>query len=1045
MLRLSALAGLVLGLVFGGIGFVGAEEPASGLPEPVKRKVDFVKDIRPIFVRSCYSCHGPEEQEGGLRLDRRKDALAGGDSGPAILPHKSAQSRLILVVAGLDEELGQMPPEGEGTPLAKEEIALLRAWIDQGAPQPQEADQKRRESKHWAFRPIVRPEVPQVKNSAWVRNPIDAFILARLEKEGIAPSPEADRYTLIRRVYLDLLGLPPSPEQIEQFVNDPRPDAYERMVDQALASPHYGERWGRHWLDLARYADSDGYEKDRPRPWAWRYREWVIRALNADMPFDQFTIEQLAGDLLPNPTIEQLVATGFHRNTLTNREGGVDREEDRVKQTVDRTNTTGTVWLGLTIECGQCHSHKYDPITQREYYQLYAFFNNLEERDIPAPLDPKVEEEYQRKYKAYQQQLARLKARIEKYKKEQLPQRLAQWLQKPHRAKIAWQVIPPAQVRSQNGATLTTGEDAAVLATGKNPERDVYHVQFDLPLGRLTGLRLEVLPDKRLPAKGPGRVGHGNFVLSELEVYLVTEQGKRKRLKLAGAQADFSQSRKSPAKSWPVAAAIDGKPDTGWAIAPQFGRRHVAVFTLAEPAVLAPGQKLLVVMKQLYGSQHTIGKFRFSFTDQDGPLPLEGLPNDVAALLGRPLEKLSPKEKQKLLDYYARTDSGMKKLQQELQRLEKNPPKRSDPTMAQTLAERSPRRKTHLLIRGDFLRPGPEVQPGVPEVLPPLRVSEGHTPNRLDLARWLVSPENPLTARVTVNRVWQRYFGRGIVETSHDFGTMGSPPSHPELLDWLAHYFMHDARWSLKQLHRLIVTSATYRQSSKTRPELKQRDPYNKLLAYQNRLRVEAEIIRDLALTASGLLERRVGGPSIRPPQPKDIAMLGYANQVKWKESQGADRYRRGIYIFFQRTVPFPMLMDFDAPDSVQCCTRRERSNTPIGALALQNDPTFVECALALGRRLMKEVPQGASQDETIGQRVHRAFLLTLGRPPEADERQAIEQLYREAYQEFLRNPQDAAAYAQCDAKDKQHAARLAAWVLVARTMMNLDEFITRN
>ncbi len=1045
MLRLSALAGLALAVWFFPAGIARAEEPAGKLPPPLKRKVDFEKDVRPIFVRSCYSCHGPEEQEGGLRLDRRQDALAGGDSGPVIVPHKSAQSRLIRVVAGLDDELGPMPPEGEGTPLKKEEIALLRAWIDQGAPWPQQADQSRRQSKHWAFQPIVRPKPPRVKNTAWVRNPIDAFILARLEKEGIAPSPEADRYTLIRRVYLDVLGLPPSPEEIEAFVNDPRPDAYERMVDRALASPHYGERWGRHWLDLARYADSDGYEKDRPRPWAWRYREWVIRALNADMPFDQFTIEQLAGDLLPNPTIEQRVATGFHRNTLTNREGGVDREEDRVKQTVDRTNTTGTVWLGLTIECGQCHSHKYDPITQREYYQLYAFFNSLEERDIPAPLDPKVEEEYQRKLKSYQQQLAQLKARVEKYKKEQLPARLAQWLKKPHQSKIAWQVVPPAQVRSENGATLTTGEDAAVLATGKNPERDIYHVEFELPLGRLTGVRLEVLPDKRLPSKGPGRVAHGNFVLSELELYRLDAQGKRHRLKLAKAQADFSQTHKPPRRSWPVAAAIDGKPGTGWAIAPRFGQRHVAVFTLAEPVVISPGEKLLVVMKQLYGSQHTIGKFRFSFTDQDGPLPLEGLPSDVAALLGKPLDKLSPAEKQKLLDYYAKVDPGLQRLQRELQRLEKNPPKRSDPTMAQTLVERTPRRKTHLLIRGDFLRPGPEVQPDVPEVLPPLKVPPGRVPNRLDLARWLVSPENPLTARVTVNRVWQRYFGRGIVETSHDFGTMGSPPSHPMLLDWLAHYFMHDARWSMKRLHRLILTSATYRQSSKTRPELKQRDPYNKLLAYQNRLRVEAEIIRDLALTASGLLERRIGGPSIRPPQPKDIAMLGYANQVKWKESQGADRYRRGVYIFFQRTVPFPMLMDFDAPDSVKCCTRRERSNTPIGALALQNDPTFVECARVLGRRLMREVPQGASEEETVRQRIVRAFLLTLGRPPAEDELQTIRQLYREAYQEFRHTPQDAAAYAGVDPKDKDHAARVAAWVLVARTMMNLDGFITRD
>jgi cytochrome c553 len=746
-----------------------AEEAAAKPPgKSAAKKVDFARDIQPIFATRCYTCHGADMAEGGLRLHQKKTALAGGDSGKVIIPGKSADSLLIKYVTGQNKSGLRMPPETQGSPLSDEQIALLKAWIDQGAIWPDDSKPKT-ENKHWSFQPIRRPRPPQVKNGAFVRNAIDRFVLAELERRGVAPAAEADRSTLLRRVHLDLLGLPPSPQEVASFLADERPDAYERLVERLLASPHYGERWGRHWLDLARYADSDGYEKDLPRPHAWRFRQWVIEALNRDLPFDQFTIEQLAGDLLPGGVAEQKIATGFHRNTLTNREGGIDPEEDRVKQTIDRTNTTGTVWLGLTIECAQCHSHKYDPISQREYFGLYAFFNSLHEEDIPLE------------------------------------------------------------------SSLRAGTQSA---------------------------------------------------------------------------AKHKQDKKD-----------------------------------------------------------------------------------------RPL--------------------------------------------AQALVELNNPRPTHILIRGDFLQPGDTVEPGTPAILPPL-AANGRRPTRLDLACWLVDGKNPLTARVTVNRIWQRYFGRGLVETSHDFGTQGEKPAHAELLDWLASEFMAQG-WSLKSLHRWIVTSATYRQSSKLRPELAERDPYNKLLARQNRLRVEAEVVRDLALAVSGSLVPQVGGPSVRPPQPAGIDALGYAGSVKWATSTGGDRYRRGVYTFFQRTVPYPMFKDFDAPDGNLVCTRRERSNTPIAALTLQNDPVFVECAQAFARRIIGEEPGDGDSNCTIAGRLHYACHAALGRRLPREEWAPLWKLYEDAVAIYSKDAKAAAAMAgKLPKPEGASDAELAAWTVIARTLMNLDEFISR-
>ncbi len=740
-----------------GLAVFTAVPGAAEVPAP--RPVDFTREIQPILTRSCLSCHGSRKQRGGLRLDQARAARRGGDSGPVLKPGDAGHSRLMSLVSGLDPEL-KMPPAGK-PPLTAAEMGLLRAWIDQGAKwsSTETALAEPEKSSHWAFQPIQRPPLPPVKDRAWPRNDLDVFVLARLEKEHLTPAPEADRPTLLRRLSLDLLGLPPSPQEIDAFERDPSPDAYEKVVERLLASPHYGERWGRHWLDLARYADSDGYEKDTGRPWAWRYRQWVLDALNRDLPYDRFVIEQLAGDLLPGATIEQKVATGFHRNTLTNKEGGVDREQFRVEQVVDRVNTTSRAFLGLTLGCAQCHDHKYDPLSQREYYRFFAFFNSDVESDISAPL----------------------------------------------------------------------------------PREEV--------------------------------------------------------------------------------AAGDGKAKTK--------------------------------------------------------------------------------------------------------------------TMAQTLALGSLRR-THVLIRGDFLRPGVEVRPGTPAVLPPLRPDDGRTPapNRLDLAHWIVHPDNPLTARVLVNWVWHKYFGRGIVPTLEDFGTQGERPSHPELLDHLAGEFLRRG-WSLKALHRSIVRSATYRQSSRVTADLLRRDPLNVLLARQVRLRLEAETVRDVTLAASGLLTRRLGGPSVRPPQPPGISELTYAGSARWVESKGSDRYRRGLYVWFQRTSPYPMLMTFDAPDSNVCCVRRERSNTPLQALTLLNDTVFVECARALGRRI-------AAQPGDTAKRIRQAFRLCLTREPTASEQARLVRLFEELRTLCRDNPKEAARLLGGEGTALLDASETAAWVALARTLLNLDEFVTR-
>ncbi len=1039
----SLLPGLVFaGLVIAGVAAVRADEPAK-LPPPAERKVDYLADIQPLFKKNCCSCHGSEHQEGGLRLDQKQRALDGGDSGREIIPGKSADSRLVKLIAGIDEDFGVMPPDGKGKPLTAGEIGLIRAWIDQGAAWPDDAALADAAKRHWSLQPIARTAPPAVNDSSWTRSPIDAFILDRLARERLTPSPPAERTTLLRRLYLNLTGLPPSPEAIEEFTSDSRPDAVERLVDRLLASPHFGERWGRHWLDLARYADSDGYEKDRPRPFAWRYRDWVIGAVNADMPYDQFTLEQLAGDLLPGATLAQRTASGLHRNTLHNTEGGIDPEEDRVKKTVDRTNTLGTIWLGLTVGCAQCHTHIYDPLTQREYYSLYAFFNSLDESDIEAPT-PEQAAKLAADRLVHANELAGLRDSLTAYERDELPAAQAQWEATAAASPVVWQTLELTSLTSKHGATFAKQPDGSTLVSGANKVSDVYTLEATAPQGKLTAIRLEVLPEKSLPKSGPGRSANGNFVLATLKVTAapVAPSGTEVdplAIVFTAARADHSQDKFAPE------LAINDDPADGWAISPQFGKRHVAVFETKEPLGFEGGTKLTITLDQAYGkaAPHNIGCFRLSVATAPPPVPLEGIPADVAQALAVSKADRGP-EQSKAIDTFFRTmDAEYVRLAKAVTDHQAKAPKLPEDQKAQAVSQRSEPRVTNVLLRGDFLSPGDAVEPGTFAVLPPL-TSRGTTLDRIDLARWLVDPAHPLSSRVAVNRVWQQMFGRGLVPTSDDFGKQGELPSHPELLDWLASEYMADG-WSLKELLRTIACSRVYQQSSAPRHELTKADPENVLLARQSRRRVESEIIRDLSLAASGMLTERIGGASVRPPQPAEYAGLTYAGSAKWVESQGVDRYRRGLYTFFQRTSPYPMLMTFDSPDSNECTARRQTSNTPLQALTIWNDPAFFEASQSLARRIVREVPSAGEPREVVRRRAAHAFILCLARRPSEAELTDLVVLFDDQVRLTL---QDEAAAKQIAGPEPlpegTSAAELAAWIGVSRTVLNLDEFITR-
>jgi hypothetical protein len=959
---------------------------------------DFARDIQPILKTSCGACHSGEKAMGALRLDSRTAALR------VITPGDSAGSRLMHRVLGLNSE-PRMPMGGK---LADGDIAKLRAWIDAGASWPDELSAKDTTiSKHWAYRKPVRPAVPEVKDSAWARNAIDRFVLARLEKEGLKPSPEAAPETLLRRVYLDLIGLPPSPEEVDAFLADKRPDAYQRVVERLLDMPQYGERWARPWLDLARYADTNGFEKDNRRS-IWKYRDWVIGALNHDLPFDQFTIEQIAGDLLPKPSTEQLIATGFHRNTMWNEEGGVDKEETHWVNLVDRVNTTATVWLGSTIGCAQCHNHKYDPFTQKEYYRLLAFFNNSDMDVAPHGTTTKYVEAVLDLPTPQQAKLrANLKSEIsglEKLLKTQTPEldtEQARWERDVLAAEDDWMVLEPKRLISSGGATLREQAGGAVLASGKNPSSDIYAIESRLPAGDITGIRIEALPHPSLPRGGPGRDPYGNFFLSEFQAEI---DGEPVALEEDPVVDDGRIKEKKFMQLWTVDASRE---DT------RLPRQMI--FATEEPSG-KKGARIRIHITQTseFGGQG-VGHFRLSVTTSDKPETVAKIPAKLRHLLRIEASSRTPEQSKDLASYYRGIAPRLEDARERLEALEDE---LDELGIVTTLVMKDRKGVEHptavIRERGQFMSPGEPVKAGVPAALHPLQ--EGEKPNRLGLARWLVSPDNPLTARVTVNRIWEVYFGQGIVETSGDFGTQGSPPSHPGLLDWLATEFVEQG-WSMKAMHRLIVMSATYRQASAITPELQERDPYNKLLARGPRFRVEAETIRDITLAASGLLSKKIGGPSVFPYQPEGIWDIPYSDD-EWELSEGEDRYRRGIYTFLRRTAPYPSMLTFDATSREFCTERRIRTNTPLQALTTLNDPAFFEGAQAMAKRVLAE---GGTDTRS---RIQYAFRLCTSRRPKPGELDRIAKWYESE-------------------KAAQGSAE-AAWTMLSNVLLNLDETLTK-
>jgi len=994
----------------------------------------------------------------GLRLDLKQAALSGGTSGKVIIPGKALESPLYKRVAGIGEVVRM--PFG-GTPLHAAQIELIRNWIDQGAEWPEQTTTQAAAVKpHWGFIPPQRPVVPRVSHKAWPKNPIDAFILARLEKEGLTPSPEADRITLLRRLSLDLIGLPPTPEQVDAFLADRSPDAYRKQVERLLSSPHYGERWGRMWLDAARYADSDGFEKDKTRQ-VWFYRDWVINALNRDMPYNKFIIQQIAGDLLPNPTQDQIVATGFLRNSMINEEGGIDPEQFRMEAMFDRMDAIGKGMLGITIQCAQCHNHKFDPLKQEEYYGMFAFLNSSYEGGIAVyrPQEQMKREEIFGKIRQIEDEL---QSRTPDWQ-----ERMARWEEEVSQGQPEWIVVrPTVEDISTGGQKYLPLKDGSFLAAGYAPTKHRVKMMVRTDVQNVTAFRLELLTDPNLPRGGPGRSIKGTCALTEFEVEAAPANAPDKvlKVKFAKATADFSPAE-TPLEgifddktgrhrvTGPIEYAIDGKDETAWGIDAGPGLRNQprkAVFTTQEPISNPGGTLLTFYLTQDHGGwnsddnqNNNLGRIRLSISTAPNAAA-DPLPKSVRDLLAIPGNQRTAAQGATVFSYWRTTVPSWKVENEQIAALWRQHPEGSSQLV---LREREESRETHVLTRGDFLKPAKLVGPGVPAFLHPLphdaSWKDGH-PTRLTFAEWLADRNSPTTARSIVNRVWQTYFGTGIVATAENFGTQAELPSHPDLLDWLAVEFM-DGGWSLKALHRLIVTSATYRQSSRVNPDLYERDPYNRLLARGPRFRVDAEIVRDVALAASGLLNPKVGGPSVYPPAPEFLFLPPVSYGPKpWHESTDAERYRRALYTFRYRSVPYPMLQTFDAPIGESCTVRRVRSNTPLQALTTLNEPLFIEAARALASHTVVE------GGETDRQRLTYAFRRCVSRAPSGAEMfELLTFLEKETrrYSDGELDPWDVLGANQALASLLPKGltpARLAGWTAVSRVLLNLDETITK-
>lgn len=1137
----------------------------SAMAQSAGKSIDFSRDIKPILSNKCFQCHGPDANErkggkDGLRLDTAAGIIEDLGGHAAIVPGQPDDSEAIIRIKSTDpEEI--MPPKNSGKTLSPHEIELLTEWVKQGA----------KYSAHWSYIKPVRSAPPAVKDAAWPRNDIDRFLLARLERENLKPTVEADRYALIRRLSLDLTGLPPSVEEVEAFVNDKDPQAYEKLVDRLLQKETYGEHWANLWLDLARYADSAGYADDPTRT-IWLFRDYVIRALNANKPFDQFTIEQLAGDLLPNPTDEQLIATAFHRNTLTNSEGGTNDEEFRTVAIVDRVNTTMAVWMGTTMNCCQCHSHKFDPISQEEYFKFYAFFNNtadVDRRD-ESPLAMIYSSEQLKQKSQWEEERQQLEVAL-KTATPALQAAQARWEQE-FPLNLTWNNLKPTSVKSQANAAATIADDGSVkvAAGGKT---DTYTIDVPLTAAALQALRLDALPDDSLPGKGPGNAG-GNFVITKISAALTPPQGtalagrfvrielpgKGKMLSLAEVQAfqgNDNIATKGEAKQsstdydGPAKLAIDGntdgrfneakstthtaasddpwweldlkseqkldrlviwnrtdnevgvrlsnfkisvlnekhepvwqqdvaappKPNTefslsgrrgidfalaladysqagfdaghvltnpdpktkGWAVGGQLGQPHLLTLVPKSPIEAPAGSTLTVTIEQNSTHEgHTLGRFRLSTTDETRVAEWARTPTPVLDALRTPAAQRQPGQiaaiSQHFLGIAPELEPSRKQLAAVQQKLAELKPE-TVPIMQELPQDQ--RRITKIQHRGNYLDQGAEVTEATPAVFPPL--PEGAPRNRLTLARWIVSDDNPLTARVIANRYWEQIFGIGIVSTSEEFGSQGDQPFHPELLDWLATEIVR-LKWDTKAFLKLLVTSAAYRQSSKVAPELLQHDPDNRLLARGPRFRLSAEMLRDQALAASGLLSSKMFGPPVKPAQPSLGLSAAFGSSTDWQTSAGNDKYRRGLYTTWRRSNPYPSMATFDAPNREVCTVRRTRTNTPLQALVTLNDPVYIEAAQALARRMV-------SAGKTPAERAAFGIRLCLSRPPTSSEVARLVKLYEGALERYTKNPAEAQKMATeplGPPPAEMNVSELAAWTVVGNVLLNLDEVLMK-
>ena len=988
------------------------------------RKIDFNRDVRPILSAKCYACHGPDKpkRKAKLRLDT-KEGLFGDRGGYAVVvPGKPGDGELIDRISSSEEDY-KMPPQES---LTQKEVETLKAWITQGA----------KWTGHWSYIPVSKPDVPEITDAGGkVYNEIDSFILKKIQETELKQSSFANPITLMRRVSFDLTGLPPKQEDVETFLKQSasekeRQQAFEAYVDSLLNSSAYGERMAMYWLDLVRYADTNGYHGDNHRD-IWLYRDYVINSFNQNKPFDQFTKEQLAGDLLPNRTSKQLVASGYNRLLMTTREGGAQAKEYLAKYTADRVRNVSTVWLATTMGCAECHNHKFDPFTMKDFYSLGAFFADIQETAvgkqggtrIPSPED---EVEIQK----FNDQIAGLKKTLDTQTPE-LTEDLKKWESDYQSQSSVWSVITPASVSAKEGTTLKVQKDGSVLASGKNPDKETYQLSFSLDADKLTGLRLEVLPHPSFPAKGPGRAGNGNFVINQL-----TAHWKGKPIPFTSAQATHSQS------GWNIAGTIDGKPNTGWAILKETGKPNSAVFTLKTPLTAEVKGNLDIQMTFLHGQRHALGHFRFSATETASPLPLgekQKPPANILEILKVKPEGRTAAQQKQLSDWYRTIAPRLASVRKQLADMEQKK-KNFENAIPTTLVSTSVKPRTmRILPRGNWLDDsGPVVNPAFPELLKlPVKAKEL---NRLELANWMVNPQNPLVARVFVNRLWKMTFGRGLVSSMDDFGAQGMFPTHPELLDWLAAEFI-ESGWDIKQILRLMILSATYQQSSIESEAHRKHDPANTLFTRQNRFRLEAEMVRDQALVVSGLLVNKVGGQSVKPYQPSGYwRHLNFPRRT-WTPDQGESQYRRGLYTYWCRTFLHPSMLAFDASTREECVVERPRSNTPLQALTLLNDPSYLEAAKSLAEHIMTEGGQSSAE------KLKYAFQKVLTRSPRPEELKVLEELFAHHLKEFQSDEKSAQELLSIGLKKPNPALdtkEFAAWLSVCRVLLNLHETIMR-